>query len=219
MDLKELIELNDQGWYWPKEDAKGQGGAWFDLAGEFSQTPDKVAAVVSNHNVILQAGGNCGLYVKKYASLFKVVYTFEPDPVNFYCLNLNVTEHNVFKYQAALGYHRETINIANHMPNNVGAKHVQGIGPVPTIRIDDLGLKVCDCIQLDIEGFELHALHGARETLVRCRPILIVEFGWEHRYKITREDIDLFLKSIDYSLEGNLEGAQADLIYRYTGDE
>jgi len=212
--MKDLVYLNEHGWYWPKEDARGQGGAWFDLAGEFAETPEKIAAVVNQHRVIVQAGANCGLYVKRFARLFKHVYTFEPDPVNFYCLNLNVTEPNVYKYQAALGFHRERIAVGNHMPFNVGAKHVEPGGAIPTLRIDDLGLNECDVIQLDVEGFELHALHGAEQTIRECRPTIILEFGWEHRYGVTKEDVELYLKALDYHLEGPLKGAQADLIYR-----
>jgi FkbM family methyltransferase len=212
--MKELVYLNEHGWWWPNEDARGQGGAWFDLAGEFAETPEKMAAVVENHRVLVQAGGNCGLYVKRFAKLFQHVYTFEPDPVNFYCLTQNVTEPNVYKYQAALGFHREMVSVANHMPFNVGAKHVESGGNIPTLQIDDLGLTVCDAIQLDIEGFELHALYGAEKTIKNCRPVIFLEFGWEHRYGVSKEDVELYLKSLDYELEGPLAGAQADLIYR-----
>lgn len=211
--MKDLIHVNEHGWHWPNDDAKGYGGAWFDLAGQFAETPEKIAALCPNRKVLVQAGGNCGLYVKRFAKLFDYVYTFEPDPVNFYCLNLNVTEPNVYKYQAALGYHRQPVSIANHMPSNVGAKHVQPDGRIPTLRVDDLGLTECSAIQLDIEGFELHALHGAKETLINCRPVVIVEFGWEHRYGIKRSDIEEFLKALNYDCRGEIPGAQADILY------
>ena len=218
MDLKEHIYLNQAGWWWPKHDTPGQGGAWFDLAGPFAETPKKMAGYVPQKRVVVQAGGNGGLYPKSFSQLFDLVYTFEADPINFACLSLNVTESNVFKFHAALGFHRQGISTANDMfPGNMGAKYVGGTGPIPTLRIDDLGLEVCDLIQLDIEGFELHALHGAQETITRCHPVLALEFGWEGRYGISRQDIDLFLNAVNYKLVEALPNGQGDFIYKYAG--
>ena len=66
-------------------------------------------------------------------------------PVNFYCLNLNVTEENVFKYQACLGESHGTVGLDNFM-SDVGATHVKGEGRVPVLLIDDLNLASCDLI-------------------------------------------------------------------------
>jgi hypothetical protein len=60
--------------------------------------PDKISEHITEKKVVVQAGGNCGVYVKRYAELFETVYTFEPSPILFYCLNLNVTNPNVFKF-------------------------------------------------------------------------------------------------------------------------
>ena len=46
--------------------------------------------------------------------------------------------------------------------------------PVQVRRLDDLGLQP-SFVKLDIEGFELSALRGLRETLARCQPIVLVE--------------------------------------------
>jgi FkbM family methyltransferase len=53
----------------------------------------------------------------------------------------------------------------------VGANHI----PVPTVSIDSLGLKKLTAIKIDVERAEPLVLRGARETLERCRPTIIVE--------------------------------------------
>jgi hypothetical protein len=60
---------------------------------------------------------------------------------------------------------------------NIGGHRVarEAPGVVPVYRIDDLGLDVCDLIVLDIEGYELEALTGARETLAQHRPVVMLE--------------------------------------------
>jgi hypothetical protein len=55
---------------------------------EFPDVPINISKFVKNKDVLLQAGGNAGFYVKKYAEIFKNVYTFEPEPLLFFCLHL-----------------------------------------------------------------------------------------------------------------------------------
>lgn len=215
--MKDLIELRGE-WYWPKVDNIGVHGAWMPLTDEHAKTPYKIAEKCKARRVIVQAGGNCGAYIKKYAELFDHVYTFEPHPVNFYCLNLNVTEPNVHKFQAAVGYERNLVCVKNDInfgdgTNNAGAYYVREGGNIPTLRIDDLNLQVCDAIQLDIEGFEYFALRGAEETIKRCRPIIVLEFCWEIRYNITKEQVDSYLISLGYDPYDEIEDTQGDHLY------
>lgn len=51
---------------------------------------------------------------------------------------------------------------------------------VPVRRLDDFGLDDVGLIKIDVEGHEEKALHGARETIARCRPTLIVEIEERH---------------------------------------
>jgi FkbM family methyltransferase len=63
-----------------------------------------------------------------------------------------------------------------------GASLHQGSTKVQAERIDDiverLGLDRLDLIKIDIEGHELPALHGARETIRRFMPAIVVEMNF-----------------------------------------
>jgi hypothetical protein len=61
---------------------------------------------------------------------------------------------------------------------------------VPMITVDSLGLDDIDLMQLDLEGYEYDALVGAKETIERNKPVIIVE--------CTTNDIDLFLSEFGY---------------------
>lgn len=135
---------------------------------------DIVCGHCPERRVVVQAGGNCGLWPRALGERFRFVYTFEPDPANFRCLCANAPAENVFKFNAALGIDRRCVDLARN-PKRVGSHHIAGAGPIPTLRIDDLALEVCDLIYLDVEGYEQFVLAGATETINRCRPVIAIE--------------------------------------------
>lgn len=135
---------------------------------------------VKNYDVVVQAGGYCGIYPRLLSQKFKMVYTFEPDAENFYCLSLNCQNHNIVKAQGALGDTYGLVDVVRRVDSNRGMNVVQPsnhlVGtPVPSYRIDDLGLRSCDMIMLDVEGYEYKILQGAMKTLHKFHPVVVVE--------------------------------------------
>ncbi len=191
--MEHLVENRD-GWIWPI----GDNGCW-KYMNKWKNIPHLIANNVSNKQVVVQAGGNCGFYVKPYAEIFDNVYTFEPNPLNFYCLINNIKKENVFKFQACLGEDNKPVSM-KFSQNNVGKHHVTGHGNIPVLTIDSLGLKVCDLIHLDIEGFEFYALRGAKNTILNCKPLIAIEFYEPHadRYQYNLNAIEEYIFSLGY---------------------
>lgn len=128
-----------------------------------------------SRKVAIQAGGNWGYWPRRLAGLFQAVYTFEPDPVCFVALAANTREcRNVIRLQAALGKGPALVDLWRRKETS-GSQYVSGPGQLPTLRIDDLGLEMCDLIALDIEGSEFDAVRGAAETIARCHPVVSFE--------------------------------------------
>lgn len=126
---------------------------------------------------IVQAGGNVGIFPYYFSKVFDQVYTFEPDPKNFQCLEFNLkTCDNVRAFNCGLG-DRETRASMRLSSNNCGAHRTEEDenGDVSLLTIDCLGLSECDMIYLDIEGFEKKALTGASETIRKYRPLILIE--------------------------------------------
>ena len=211
-----------KGIYWPVKDTGGDiredyaptGSTCYQLMNNFPDVPINISTFVKNKNVIIQAGGNAGFYVKKYANIFDKVYTFEPEPLSFFCLNLNVTTPNVYKFQACLGDTHECVNLFNAADVGLGhgGSHVTGTGTTPTFMIDDLNLQICDLIHLDIEGYEKKALMGGIETIKRCKPVIALEnyAPWLNRYGTNIDEIESFLFSLEYKFVSEVQG---DRIY------
>ena len=67
---------------------------------------------------------------------------------------------------------------------------------VSTLRIDDLGLDRVAYIKMDIEGMEASCLRGAKETITRCRPVLVME-----TFKSNFNELSGILTDLGYSWE------------------
>ena len=135
-------------------------------------------ASVSDRRVVVQAGGNCGMYPRFYKNYFDEVYTFEPDEINFYCLDQNCQGAGYHKYLGALGESAGTASLQHSHESNVGMHRiVDHPGSVRVYAIDELRLEVCDLIHLDVELYEERVLRGALDTIERLSPVIITEIG------------------------------------------
>ncbi len=186
-----------EGWFWPIEDTV----SW-DYIQERKDNPYKIAEFCKTKNNVIQAGGNLGYYPKRFAELFKNVYTFEPDYLNFNCLVMNTLENeNIFRYQAGLGDIRKPFSLQIDRSNcgsyNMGKSITDG--NIPQLQIDDLGIKDVSLIQLDVEGYEENCIRGGLKTIEEFKPIIVVETAWANPesflniigyYSIGRVDVD-----------------------------
>jgi hypothetical protein len=81
-------------WFWRSDDTDFGD---FNVLSRETELLEKIKPYLKNNKVAVQAGGNCGMQVVKFAEFFENVYTFEPDPINFNCLVNNLLYDNVFK--------------------------------------------------------------------------------------------------------------------------
>lgn len=98
------------------------------------------------------------------------VYAFEPSPVQIAemqeVFRLNHVEHLVEIVPFGLSDKREVITINDQRAEEFA---------VETCVIDDFAKnKKVSCIKLDVEGVEYHVVLGAKETIMRDRPILLI---------------------------------------------
>ena len=181
VDKVEYRNYNGQDWLWPKVDRDCWDGMLHDIENfkvYFEYIPE------NRRMVAVQAGGNAGWVPRKLAEHFNMVYTFEPDPLNFYCLTANCPFENVIKQQAALGETNGMMYLDVPQKDNVGMlfTHLSSNGAIPVYALDNLALSFCDFIQLDIEGFEYQALKGAERILSTFKPVLSLEING-HSFK------------------------------------
>lgn len=171
-------------WHWVTTDRgafDGPMGDWI------TSHEDLYKKHVKDWSIVVQAGGNCGMYPSLFSCMFETVYTFEPDPLNFFCLVQNCQNPNIIKMQAALGDVHKMVGIWEKDKRNCGMHQIGAGGKIPQLRIDDLDLPSCGLIQLDIEGYEINALNGALETIEKFHPVISAE-------NANKQVLDLTLK-------------------------
>lgn len=126
--------------------------------------------------VVVQAGGNVGVYPKALSEHFDLVYTFEPAKDNYDCLMRNIEGiDNIIPWHGALGSDHRTVGLERDDHNCGMHKIDEASGSIPMYAIDNLPLKRCDLIWLDVERYEKKVLKGAEKTIERWSPAIIVE--------------------------------------------
>lgn len=76
---------------------------------------------------------------------------------------------------------------------------------VPLMRLDDLAIADLTGMKIDAEGAEYEILRGARDTLLRCRPVLTLEVEERHRQGSTWA-VPAFLDALGYDVLFELGG-------------
>lgn len=127
--------------------------------------------------VALDIGGHVGLWSRIMAKDFERVIAFEPLRAHVECFQMNLEGiENVRLNHCALGDKPGKIRV--HMPiDNTGHAHVlSDEGEEVACRtLDSYLFENVDFIKIDTEGFESFILEGGKETILRNRPLIVVE--------------------------------------------
>lgn len=180
----------EHGLYWPDD----VGTKWRHSL-KHVRSLEWAMTACTRRRTAVQAGGNVGIWPRRMAERFERVYTFEPDEISRACLERNVLG-NVTVYAAALGSAPGWCEINRE---SLGSHAVMPGDRVPVTTVDTLNLDDVDLLQLDVEGYEWHALTGAAATIVRCRPIIQVELrDFTKKYGRSDREVRQLLESLGY---------------------
>lgn len=198
-----------EGYYWPLSDERC-GPSVLRCVKDLEA---KWLPHVRGRLVVVQAGGNCGVYPRELARHFAQVYTFEPDRDNFECLMRNCAGvENIHARCAALGnVEGRELSIVRKNLDNVGSHFINprpdhgAIYDARETTVDGLKLDACDLIALDVEGYEFRALQGAARTVELFRPTIIWERKHGGRYSGDHLALPEWLKARGYTHRDTVE--------------
>lgn len=143
--------------------------------------------------VVYDVGGNCGWFALRAARSGAQVRAFEPMPTTADVLERNLRRHaHARVIRAAVGDAAGSASmhvysscgnnslVERTLPPGHPLRH-EGMIEVEVVRLDDLvgteGFPPPTLVKIDVEGYELAVLRGARATLQRERPALVLEWS------------------------------------------
>jgi len=162
---------------------------WYErLIGRLEPEMDILNELLSSKKLVVDVGANIGLYSYFLSKSGKDIEAFEPLPecanaINAYrspCIRV----HNV-----ALSSMPGTLElytpIINGVPYPGNSSFTAVTGPhesreVSVHTLDQYNYENVCLIKIDVEGHELDVLKGATQTLLRERPVLLIEIEQRH---------------------------------------
>lgn len=154
---------------------------------------------VEKSEIILDVGGHVGYHSIAYSRINNrsKIKTFEPQREVYNLLDLNIKQNNINNveiYNLAVGHKNKNITLSNTItdgPNrginfeyggekefNIGGVSIgKGGDEIDMITIDSLELTSLDYIKIDVEGAESLVLMGAKETILKHKPVICFEYN------------------------------------------
>ena len=168
---------------------------------------------------MLDVGSHVGTHtvtMSECAGKEGLVLAFEPSLTTYRELVHNLAAnrcHNALAIRSAVGKDQSYVDVIVSHPRNEGRKYVVkssgGQDRTLQIPLDDLKLENISFIKIDVENMEADVLEGAKLTLQRCRPVILIEIqgngerpvqlgeNTKEMAKISKEK----LKSLGYKLK------------------
>lgn len=157
--------------------------------------------LVDDWSLAIDGGANVGQWTGVMAKHFLRVMAFEPAPDMYERLGkIFGTVGHVELRQQALWHEAALVDVCepHDKPGKHRARFCAAGSTLPAVTVDSFGLPALGLLKLDLEGAELAALHGATRTLIRCRPVTIIEVdkGTCARFGHTPKDIHDYMRSL-----------------------
>ncbi len=166
----------------------------------------------------LDVGAHIGAVSLYLARFFDRVDAFEAIPYTYKVLERNtaasdkIFAHNLAIAETAKQMYFEFVALHSQITHAVqegesrfwegkdesNAEISDMVGPIEARPIDSFDYDDVDMIKIDVEGSELQVLEGARETLLRCKPAVLMEQnGNEERFHgAPRNEASGFIESL-----------------------
>ena len=179
------------------------------LKSHFEKELFLIPILCNKRQIAIDIGANQGVYTYYMAKHARKVISFEPNQRLRPALD-RVAGRNVVVQTEALSDARRTVKMRLDPTNNglstieprndfhaANQDAVHILDDVETDTLDSFQLSGISVIKIDVEGHEEAVLHGARDTIDRNKPVLIVETENQHN-RGAPDRVTRFLTELGY---------------------
>ena len=156
---------------------------------------DAALEYIKQWRVCLDIGSNIGQWTRPLCKKFESVVCFEPNPNFRECFNKNIKDNNVILWPVGLS---DKEHKAKQDFNSTVLRNEDG--DIDCRTLDSFGLTNVDFVKIDVDGFEVPLLNGARETLTKNNPVINIEMKRDKRSNIAQES-EAILKKLGYEFQ------------------
>jgi FkbM family methyltransferase len=174
-----------------------------------------IMRLISPNDCVIDIGANMGWYSINIAKTYPLskVHAFEPIPKTYSFLERNIKLNqltNIVSHPFGLSNERNNLTFyfyqegsGNASSVNVSERKDAELVTCHVERLDDfvnINKLHIDFIKCDVEGAELFAFQGARETLQRDKPIVFTEMlrKWSAKFNYHPNEIIALFSFLDY---------------------
>lgn len=187
--------------------------------------------IIDKNDICIDAGANLGFHAIQFGKLSKKVHAFEPQSLiyNQLCANIlfNDLDNTIIPYRLALGEKQEKQQMwdieneswvgdgcynwggrgIEHEQSAFISDEIREYDQVEVVSLDSIKIDP-DLIKIDIQGYEYYAFLGAKETLNKNKPVILLENG---STEMDKKALD-FLKNMGYETYRYYIGNNEDCI-------
>jgi len=143
---------------------------------------DSALEYVKQWRVCLDIGSNIGQWTRPLSRKFESVVCFEPNPNFRECFKKNIDENNVLLWPVGLS---DKEHKAKQGFNSTVLRNEEG--DIDCRTLDSFALTNVDFVKIDVDGFEIPLLNGAKETLIKNNPVINIEMKKDKRSNIAQQ--------------------------------
>jgi len=143
-----------------------------------------------DQHTILDIGANIGnhsLFFAKYLN-YEHIYAFEPmrKNIELFQQNLEKYKDKCTFFETALGSKEDTLPLFNTSEHNSGGYSLVQqpasfqVDSIPVKTLDSFHLEHISLIKIDVENFEADVLKGGKETIMKSKPLILLENSYHY---------------------------------------
>lgn len=141
---------------------------------------NRILDILDNKRTFVDVGANIGIWSLPAIRHFKKVVSYEPSKRNLECLKANIPtgidlrERAIANITGMAEFKEAKSNCGDSKLCRPG---IESSYSVPVVRLDDEPLEDVDLIKIDVQGWELEVLEGAKKLISDQHPWIVFEIN------------------------------------------